>query len=107
MLRLLLRQDNMAPVLFMDSVYYASNQDSSLEHQVWHACFPIRQVCACVLMRMFTWRTTLAHDGGVSSDLVVVSPHTQECFCCLLPRSSFAFRTEKSVMLEERIVPNL
>ena len=33
-LRLLLRQDNMAPVLFMDSVYYASNQDSSLEGQV-------------------------------------------------------------------------
>ncbi|CAM9485171.1 unnamed protein product [Ectocarpus sp. 6 AP-2014] len=33
-LRLLLRQDNMTPVLFMDSVYYASNLDSSLEQQV-------------------------------------------------------------------------
>eukprot|EP00903_Cladosiphon_okamuranus_P013411 g12496.t1 len=33
-LRLLLRHDNMAPVLFMDSVYYASNPDSSLEDQV-------------------------------------------------------------------------
>lgn len=35
-LRLLLRQDNMTPVLFMDSVYYASNLDSSLEQQVEH-----------------------------------------------------------------------
>ena len=33
-LRLLLRHDNLAPVLFMDSIYYASNQDSSLEDRV-------------------------------------------------------------------------
>lgn len=54
-LRLLLRQDNMAPVLFMDSVYYASNQDSSLEQQVLHcmalhyACFPVGR-CTGVLV---------------------------------------------------------
>lgn len=34
MLRLLLREDNMAPALFMDSIYYRPQPDAALEEQV-------------------------------------------------------------------------
>lgn len=38
-LRLLVRADNMAAVLFMDEIYYSSHRDAALEEQVW--------LCAC------------------------------------------------------------
>lgn len=33
-LRLLVRADNMSPVLFMDAIYYSSHSDPALEEQV-------------------------------------------------------------------------